>query len=84
MEYRRLGKSGLSVSEFSLGSWVTLGKQVDQGSAKALMTTAYDAGINFFDNAEGYESGNSEILMGQGLLVRCASIINKATHAYVS
>jgi voltage-dependent potassium channel beta subunit len=67
MEYRRLGKSGLQVSEFSLGSWVTFGKQVDQGSAKALMTTAYDAGINFFDNAEGYESGNSEILMGQAL-----------------
>jgi aryl-alcohol dehydrogenase-like predicted oxidoreductase len=43
MEYRRLGKSGLQVSEFSLGSWVTFGKQVDQGDANTLMTTAYDA-----------------------------------------
>ena len=67
MEYRRLGKSGLQVSEFSFGSWVTFGKQVDGGDAKTLMTTAYDAGINFFDNAEGYEAGNSETLMGVAL-----------------
>ncbi len=67
MEYRRLGKSGLQVSEFSFGSWVTFGKQVDQGDAKKMMTVAYDAGINFFDNAEGYEAGNSETLMGQAL-----------------
>ncbi len=67
MLYRRLGKSGLKVSEFSLGSWVTFGKQVDEGAALALMTTAYDAGINFFDNAEGYEAGGSETLMGQAL-----------------
>ena len=56
MQYRRLGKSGLQVSEFSLGSWVTFDKQVHEGDALALMTAAYDAGINFFDNAEGYES----------------------------
>lgn len=67
MEYRRLGKSGLQVSEFSFGSWVTFGKQVDQGDAKKMMTTAYDAGVNFFDNAEAYEAGNSETLMGQAL-----------------
>jgi len=67
MLYRRLGKSGLQVSEFSLGSWVTFGKQVDESAALALMTTAYDAGINFFDNAEGYEAGGSETLMGQAL-----------------
>lgn len=67
MEYRRLGKSGLKVSEFSFGSWVTFGKQVDGGDAKSLMTAAYDAGINFFDNAEGYEQGNSEKLMGDAL-----------------
>lgn len=67
MEYRRLGKSGLKVSEFSFGSWVTFGKQVDQGDARALMTRAYDAGINFFDNAEGYEAGESEKLMGDAL-----------------
>lgn len=67
MEYRRLGKSGLQVSEFSLGSWVTFGKQVGQDDARSLMTTAYDAGINFFDNAEGYEAGASEALMGEAL-----------------
>jgi voltage-dependent potassium channel beta subunit len=67
MLYRRLGKSGLQVSEFSLGSWVTFNKQVDEGSALKLMTTAHDAGINFFDNAEGYEAGNSETLMGSAL-----------------
>lgn len=67
MKYRRLGKSGLQVSEMSLGSWVTFGKQVDTSSAKKLMSAAYDAGINFFDNAEGYESGGSEIVMGEAL-----------------
>ncbi|MBB3915585.1 MULTISPECIES: potassium channel beta subunit family protein [Rhizobium] len=67
MEYRRLGKSGLQVSEFSFGSWVTFGRQVDGSDAVSLMTRAYDSGINFFDNAEGYESGKSEIVMGQAL-----------------
>ena len=67
MDYRRLGKSGLQVSEFSFGSWVTFGKQVDGGDAISLMSTAYDAGVNFFDNAEGYEAGNSETLMGDAL-----------------
>jgi voltage-dependent potassium channel beta subunit len=67
MEYRRLGKSGLQVSEFSLGSWVTFAKQVDTGNAKELMTAAYDAGVNFFDNAEGYEAGASEVVMGEAL-----------------
>lgn len=67
MKYRRLGKSGLQVSEFSLGSWVTFSKQVHESDALKLMTTAYDAGINFFDNAEGYEAGQSEVLMGNAL-----------------
>jgi voltage-dependent potassium channel beta subunit len=67
MQYRRLGKSGLQVSEFSLGSWVTFAKQVDTGDAKSLMTAAYDAGVNFFDNAEGYEAGASEVVMGEAL-----------------
>ena len=67
MEYRRLGKSGLRVSEFSFGAWVTFGKQVDTGDAKAMMAAAYDAGVNFFDNAEGYEQGNSEVVMGAAL-----------------
>ncbi|TFB87389.1 aldo/keto reductase [Cryobacterium algoricola] len=67
MEYRRLGKSGLQVSEVSLGSWVTFGKQVREDDALALLTLAYDSGINFFDNAEGYEAGASEALMGAAL-----------------
>ena len=65
MEYRRLGKTGLKVSALSLGSWVTFGKQVDMGAAKTLLKTAYDAGVNFFDNAEGYEAGESEKIMGK-------------------
>jgi voltage-dependent potassium channel beta subunit len=67
MEYRRLGTSGLQVSEFSFGSWVTFGKQVDGSDAVSLMAYAYDNGINFFDNAEGYEAGKSELVMGQAL-----------------
>ena len=67
MDYRRLGKSGLKVSELSFGSWVTFAKQVDTGDAKTMMTAAYDAGVNFFDNAEGYEQGNSEVVMGAAL-----------------
>ncbi len=64
MEYRRLGTSGLKVSALSLGSWVTFGKQLDMSDAKTLLKTAYDAGINFFDNAEVYEAGESEKIMG--------------------
>jgi voltage-dependent potassium channel beta subunit len=67
MEYRRLGKSGLKVSELSFGSWVTFSKQVDGGDAVSLMGYAYEQGINFFDNAEGYEAGKSEIVMGEAL-----------------
>ncbi len=67
MEYRRLGKSGLKISALSLGSWVTFGKQVEMGDAKTLLKTAYDAGINFFDNAEGYEAGESEKIMGEAI-----------------
>lgn len=67
MHYRRLGRSGLQVSELSLGSWVTFGKQVDINDAKSIMAHAYEAGINFFDNAEGYEAGEAERLMGQAI-----------------
>ena len=67
MEYRRLGKAGLKVSALSLGSWVTFGKQVGIEDAKALLKTAYDAGINFFDNAEAYEAGESETIMGAAI-----------------
>lgn len=67
MEYRRLGKSGLKLSELSLGSWVTFGNQVHEKEALDLMSLAYDEGINFFDNAELYEFGQSEIVMGAAL-----------------
>ena len=64
MEYRRLGNSGLKVSELSFGSWVTFVNQLNQKSAMDCMSYAYDQGVNFFDNAEAYASGESEILMG--------------------
>jgi voltage-dependent potassium channel beta subunit len=67
MEYRKLGASGLKLSELSFGSWVTLGKQVDSKLAERMFGTCFDAGINFFDNAEGYERGGSEIVMGKAL-----------------
>jgi aryl-alcohol dehydrogenase-like predicted oxidoreductase len=64
MEYRRLGRSGLKVSALSLGSWLTFGKQISDDVAEELMICAYDNGINFFDNAEIYARGKSEIVMG--------------------
>ncbi|MFT4518716.1 MAG: voltage-dependent potassium channel beta subunit [Halioglobus sp.] len=67
MEYRKLGASGLKVSELSFGSWVTFNKQVDSKLAEKMFGTCFDAGINFFDNAEGYEAGGSEIVMGKAL-----------------
>ncbi len=67
MEYRRLGSAGLKLSLLSYGSWVTYGKQVDVDSAAACMKAAWDAGANFFDNAEAYEAGRSEEVMGAAL-----------------
>jgi voltage-dependent potassium channel beta subunit len=67
MEYRRLGKSGLKVSALSFGSWVTFGNQMDVDAALATMAAAYDVGVNFFDNAEVYAQGKSEIIMGEAL-----------------
>lgn len=67
MQYRRLGRSGLQLSAFSLGSWVTYHNQVDVASAKEMMAAALDAGINFFDNAEVYANGRSETIMGEAL-----------------
>lgn len=64
MEYRRLGSSGLLVSALSYGAWVTFSSQVSEDVAYELMTTAYDAGVNFFDNAEAYAGGDAEIMMG--------------------
>ena len=67
MEYRRLGRSGLKVSALSFGSWVTFGPQIDTAQAEACLKAAYDAGVNFFDNAEAYAKGKSEIIMGEAL-----------------
>jgi voltage-dependent potassium channel beta subunit len=67
MEYRHLGKAGIKVSELSLGAWVTYGHQFGVEEAKEIMAAAYDAGVNFFDNAEAYASGEAEIIMGKAL-----------------
>lgn len=64
MEYRKLGKSGLKVSALSFGSWITFGNQIGDQVSEDLMTYAYDQGVNFFDNAEIYANGQSEIVMG--------------------
>lgn len=65
MLYRRLGKSGLQLSVLSFGTWLTFGKQIDDDTAESLMIAAYDGGINFFDNAETYALGKSELVMGK-------------------
>ncbi len=65
MEYRRLGKSGLKVSALSFGSWVSFSNQMGVAQAKECMAAAYDAGVNFFDNAEAYAAGQSELIMGE-------------------
>jgi voltage-dependent potassium channel beta subunit len=67
MEYRHLGRAGIRVSELSFGSWVTFHTQADVDAAKEMMAAAYDAGVNFFDNAEAYASGKSEEIMGTAL-----------------
>ena len=67
MQYRRLGHSGLQLSELSLGSWVTYHNQVDSALAREMMAAAYDAGVNFFDNAEAYALGKSEVVMGEAI-----------------
>ena len=67
MEYRRLGSSGLKVSLLSFGSWVTFGPQLDGKPARDCLQTAYDAGVNFFDNAEVYSAGESERIMGEAI-----------------
>ncbi len=67
MQYNRLGKAGLCVSEISLGSWITFGKQIGGDVVKTLMHTAFDQGVNFFDNAESYAHGEAEVLMGKAI-----------------
>ena len=67
MEYRNLGRTGIKVSELSLGSWITFKNQVDVDAAVEIMAAAYDLGVNFFDNAEAYAGGKSEEVMGEVL-----------------
>mgnify|MGYP003574348472 CR=1 FL=1 len=67
MNYRHLGKAGIQVSELSFGSWVTFHTQVDVKDTVEMMAAAYDAGVNFFDNAEAYANGKSEEIMGEAL-----------------
>jgi voltage-dependent potassium channel beta subunit len=65
MHYRRLGNSGLKVSEISLGAWITFGAQIDEETAEDLAHSAYDNGVNFFDNADVYADGQAEVVMGK-------------------
>jgi voltage-dependent potassium channel beta subunit len=67
VKYNNLGKAGIKVSEISLGSWLTFGNQLDAEGVKQTMRTAYEHGVNFFDNAEAYANGLSESLMGMAL-----------------
>lgn len=67
MHYRRLGRSGLKVSEISLGSWVTFGDQIEEETASQLIHAAYEAGVNFFDNADIYANGQAELVMGKAI-----------------
>jgi len=67
MEYRRLGSAGVKVSVLSFGSWVTFGKQMNTDAALECMAAAYEAGVNFFDNAEVYAGGQAETIMGEAL-----------------
>ena len=67
MNYRKLGKTGLKVSELSYGSWVTFSFQLGLDEATNIMKLAYENGVNFFDNAEAYASGESEIIMGEAI-----------------
>lgn len=67
MHYRRLGRSGLKVSEIALGSWVTMGSQIDEKTSHQLIHTAFDQGVNFFDNADIYARGQAEVVMGKAV-----------------
>ena len=78
MEYRRLGKTGLKVSVLSFGSWVTFGPQLAGSLAEECLAAAYDAGVNFFDNAEAYSAGESERIMGEAI-----AALGWPRHSYV-
>jgi len=67
VRYKQLGKAGIKVSELSFGSWITFGSALDVEGAKNLMRAAFERGVNFFDNAEAYAGGKSEVIMGEAL-----------------
>jgi len=67
MTYRRMGRSGLKLSTFSIGSWATYGLDVPDDNARACLIAAYEAGVNFFDNAEAYGQGRAELVVGRVL-----------------
>lgn len=65
MNYRRMGRTGLKLSEISLGAWITFGEQIDNQTAREVFLKAYDSGVNFFDNADIYAEGRAESVMGE-------------------
>lgn len=67
MHYRRLGKTGIKVSEISLGAWVTFGSQIDDKQASDLVHSAYEQGVNFFDDADVYAKGKAEVVLGKAV-----------------
>ncbi len=67
MHYRRLGRSGLKVSEISLGAWITMGAQIDEQRSTDLIHAAYEQGVNFFDNSDAYANGQAEQVMGKAI-----------------
>ena len=78
MHYRRLGRTGIKISELSLGTWVTFGDQIGEKEAIELLHAAYDQGVNFFDNADTYADGQAEVVMGKAIrdLPRQALVIS--------
>jgi voltage-dependent potassium channel beta subunit len=67
MKYRAMGRTGLKLSEISLGAWITFGEQIDEATANEILHVAYDHGVNFFDNADVYAHGQAEVVMGRGI-----------------
>ena len=65
MNYRRMGRTGLKLSEISLGAWLTFGEQIDDETASRILHAAYNQGVNFFDNADIYANGRAEVVMGK-------------------
>jgi voltage-dependent potassium channel beta subunit len=67
MKHRAMGRTGLKLSEISLGAWITFGEQIDEATAKEILHVAYDHGVNYFDNADVYADGQAEVVMGRAI-----------------